>query len=127
MIEFSGANIIVEDKKRCYVCSGIKNISEFYKNRSRKDGFGDECKSCHKKLANKRRKENRDKESERHKQYRKENYDKIREYENTPQRKISNNLRSRLSGSIKSNLKGQVSAVSDLGCSIKMFIQKQAK
>jgi len=33
-------------KKRCYVCNKFKKISEFYKDRSRKDSLENKCKKC---------------------------------------------------------------------------------
>ena len=35
--------------KRCYTCGSEKELSEFYRNKSRKDGYHDECKVCTKK------------------------------------------------------------------------------
>lgn len=34
------------DTKRCKRCGEIRVLSEFYKDRSRKDGFGPYCKQC---------------------------------------------------------------------------------
>jgi len=36
--------------KKCSRCKELKDISNFWKNRSRKDGYAHECKSCIKKL-----------------------------------------------------------------------------
>lgn len=32
--------------KKCYVCKEVKSLSEFYRNRSKKDGYKLECKAC---------------------------------------------------------------------------------
>jgi hypothetical protein len=34
------------DTKRCYACSEAKPYDQFYKDRSRKDGYGNVCKAC---------------------------------------------------------------------------------
>lgn len=34
--------------KWCYKCQQNKTLSEFYKNKTKKDGLRDECKICHK-------------------------------------------------------------------------------
>src|SRR5688572_25994814 len=41
-----------KDKKVCYHCKVEKNILEFSKDRSRKDGFNVECKNCRNKHYN---------------------------------------------------------------------------
>lgn len=40
-------------KKKCYKCSTKKDISQFNKNKSKKDGLATECRSCTKKYAKK--------------------------------------------------------------------------
>jgi hypothetical protein len=37
---------VVTTTKRCYSCEEHLGVEEFYKNRARKDGFADECKTC---------------------------------------------------------------------------------
>ena len=39
-------------KKRCYLCRCFKDISDFYKNRSTKDGITGYCKPCHNRTRN---------------------------------------------------------------------------
>jgi hypothetical protein len=51
---------IIEPNKRCSKCRIVKPVSEFSKNRSTKDGYQKQCKSCMK-TANK---ENREKHKE---------------------------------------------------------------
>lgn len=33
-------------EKRCFKCDQLKPITEFYKNRSRADGYADNCRGC---------------------------------------------------------------------------------
>lgn len=33
--------------KRCYKCKEKKNTRQFYRNKTKRDGFADQCKSCH--------------------------------------------------------------------------------
>lgn len=40
--------IIPNGQKRCSKCHEIKILDEFYSNKSIKDGFSNECKTCHK-------------------------------------------------------------------------------
>ena len=35
--------------KKCYKCGVVKNIGEFYKNKSKKDGLDNRCKECSRK------------------------------------------------------------------------------
>lgn len=44
---------------RCYQCSGVKSISEFYRHSGRPRGYREECKDCSKALIQKWRKKNR--------------------------------------------------------------------
>lgn len=39
---------MTEQTKRCYECGEVKQVSLFYKDRSRRDGFESKCKSCRK-------------------------------------------------------------------------------
>lgn len=34
------------DTKRCYVCKQVKSIDSFVRNRTKRDGYKDECKAC---------------------------------------------------------------------------------
>lgn len=60
--------------KRCSTCKVEKPFEEFIKNKNKKDGYNNQCKSCIKKY----QEENKDKISEYKKQYREENKDKTR-------------------------------------------------
>lgn|SRR5574338_81732 len=44
--------------KTCYLCGCHKELNEFYKNKSRKDGFQTHCKECNKILIRERYKKN---------------------------------------------------------------------
>ena len=61
------------EKKQCTKCKIKKELTEFYKNKSNKDGLCCECKSCQKEYQKVYRKEY-------HKEYRKKNKEKIKEY-----------------------------------------------
>ena len=37
----------MSESKRCYKCRETKPVSEFRRNRSKKDGFSCDCKACH--------------------------------------------------------------------------------
>jgi hypothetical protein len=39
-------NILGEIMKKCYFCEVIKDLKEFYKDKSRKDGYCNLCKKC---------------------------------------------------------------------------------
>ena len=47
--------------KRCYRCKEIKPITEFYKNRAKKDGIATPCKSCHREIDKEKWKNNPEK------------------------------------------------------------------
>jgi hypothetical protein len=68
------------ENKLCICCKLSKNINEFHKNKSKKDGLQDHCKDC--------RKLKSDKNQEKRKKYRKEWYQK-----NIDKVKIMENLR----------------------------------
>ena len=61
----------------CYKCHKVKAVSEFCKNKGRKDGVTTICKDCTKEY----QKQNKDKKKEYDKKYRKQNKDRIREYQ----------------------------------------------
>ena len=110
--------------KKCSKCKEIKNFEEFGKNKSRKDGFHHQCKSCQKKyyeenkeqvkkrqkkhreenkeLIKERAKKWREDNKEYKKKYRKENRDAINKYfrerrDSEPLFKLTTNLRNRTS------------------------------
>lgn len=62
--------------KMCSTCKVEKPFEEFSKDKTKKDSYHNQCKSCKKKY----REENKDKISEKSKQYIEENKDKISEY-----------------------------------------------
>ena len=65
--------------KKCYLCKEEKSVSDFGKDRTRKDGLGRECRDCARERQRKYRKENREKVRERQRKYRKENREKVLE------------------------------------------------
>ena len=83
-------------KLECCKCHEIKTVDYFFKNRSKKDGVGIECKQCYierdrryrennkEKISEKNRlyyKDNKKEIKERHRQYRENNKDKIKEHQ----------------------------------------------
>ena len=74
--------------KTCPKCKERKPHSEFCKNKNKKDGLQYKCKKCQKKY----RKENTEKERQRHKQYRKENPEKVKQYYKQYNEKYRKNL-----------------------------------
>jgi len=68
-------------KKKCSRCNKLKNIDNFYKSKSIKDGFRSRCKKCDIEVAIVSSKNNRDKVNKRVKEYRKNNPDKFKEYD----------------------------------------------
>ena len=75
-----------KDKKVCYCCKKVKNILEYTKNISHKDGLASECKVCAYK-------------------YRNEYFKARKLYD--PEFKLLTNLRSRLSEALRGNSKSQ--------------------
>ena len=69
----SDGNLI---SKECYKCHEIKAVSEFNKDKSKKDGVYTTCKDCRKEYYN----QNADKIKEYQSEYYKQNTDKITEY-----------------------------------------------
>jgi hypothetical protein len=49
------SKICNEKQKRCHNCKEWKDYDDFFKNKRRRDGYGDECKKCHKELKKKYR------------------------------------------------------------------------
>lgn len=124
-------------KKYCVRCKQEKNINEFHKNKSEKDGHARWCASC---FNGARRKEYRNVKREHDRQYYLKNSEIIRTntnkyyHEHKKERnaykkakrknnlnyKIAEYLRGRITKAIKGNWKAG-SAVKDLGCSIEGF------
>lgn len=113
------------DNKRCSKCKVIKNINEFHKNKSRKDGYSHWCKTCNCKDSKLYRENNRDKVRESskkwskanpervkaiYKKWYKNNPDKVREFRSVSKKKRSYSLKNRLnnliSNEIRKSLKG---------------------
>lgn len=114
-------NYIIVDNKNCSVCLENKPISDFNKNKFKKDGYRPECKVCQSKKTKEYRLNNVDKL----KQYRLNNKIKINQYKKNKREtdinyKITCNLRTRLWSAIKNDYKSG-SAVNDLGCTIEYF------
>ena len=72
--------------KKCYKCKETKPVSEFYKNKSKRDGWCDQCKSCEKEYLNKP--ETKELRRRIAKEYREKNRDKIRAYDRSLYDKI---------------------------------------
>lgn len=70
--------------KFCSMCKEEKSVSDFWRNRSHKDGLQRECRDCLREMQRKYKEENREKVLEMQRKYREENRDyytsKSREY-----------------------------------------------
>ena len=69
-----------EKQKRCCKCKKTKQVSEFHRDRSKKDGLQNWCMSCRRKWRAKYRADNKDRIAARTAKYRAANKDKIAEY-----------------------------------------------
>ncbi len=74
--------------KQCTKCSQIKSLSEFSKNKSRKDGLGGWCKECANVNAKKHYQANAEKKKKYQKKYHHDNLDKIKAYRSTEEYKV---------------------------------------
>jgi len=72
--------MIVFNIKKCTKCKQEKSILLFYTNQSNKFGVSCWCKECESKIKKKLKKENPQKEKERHKRYQAKHKYKIKEY-----------------------------------------------
>ena len=105
--------------KKCCRCKNVLLKSNFYKNKTKRDGYAYDCVSCRKEYYN----ENRDKI----KKYRFDNKDKINEYFRKRKNsdlnfKLASNLRSRTSTAFKSqNVRKTNKTLDLLGCSHLFF------
>ena len=83
----------MESTKICTCCKTEKNLTEFYKRKSIKDGHSTICKKCKSEKDKKYREENKTKIYQSKKEYREKNIDTIRvkkkEYRNNNKEKIS--------------------------------------
>lgn len=66
-------------KKVCKKCGIEKDIEEFHKNKTYKDGYNSTCKECKREYARKYSNENKDKIKEYQKEYYKNNQEKVKE------------------------------------------------
>jgi hypothetical protein len=131
-------------KSICSICEVERDITYFYKDKSRPFGFRKDCKVCCAKRINEYRKKDyvrekrkkeytlsngRDVTKERKKKYEQENKGKRNEYfkkkhrekyQNNIQAKIKTLIRTRIRHAIKNNIKYKSSTIS-LGCSIDFF------
>lgn len=78
-LALSRKRVVVMKTKKCCKCGSIKPISEFHKNRSRKDGHCYQCKVCVKKRQQRYYDKNRNHIKERQRVYDKENREALRE------------------------------------------------
>lgn len=83
----------METTKTCTCCNTEKNLTEFYKRKTIKDGHSTICKKCKSEKDKKYREENKTKIYQSKKEYREKNIDTIRvkkkEYRNNNKEKIS--------------------------------------
>jgi hypothetical protein len=77
----------MSDSKKCNKCGIEKSLEEFYKDKSKKDGYRASCKECVKKYYQ----ENKEHIKERDKKYYQENKEKVKEY--TEKIKENRNIR----------------------------------
>ena len=75
--------VIVDDvvMKNCSKCKEAKELTEFYKQASKKDGLQSHCKACERARHSKYRENNAVKISIRQKQYRQDHPEKIKQYQ----------------------------------------------
>ena len=66
--------------KECYCCHEIKPVSEFSKDKGKKDGFCSKCKECRKQYSKQYYEDNAEAVRERHKQYYEDNAEAMRQY-----------------------------------------------
>lgn len=66
--------------KKCIKCNIEKGLTEFNKQKSNKDGFNNQCKSCRKEYEKEYCKANKEQKKEYFKKYYQDNKEKIREY-----------------------------------------------
>ena len=74
-------SIVYISTKVCKTCRTIKHITEFYKDKSRYDGYTYICKICNKDQREEYVEQNKDNISEHNKQYRELNKGKIAEHQ----------------------------------------------
>jgi hypothetical protein len=81
------------ETKICSKCKIKKELSEFYKNKKKKDGLCGYCKSCWSIFHKEYRVKNSEKEKDRHSKYRLENKEKIKKWRDDNKEKINHQKR----------------------------------
>lgn len=74
---------VVMETKKCTICKEIKPAADFYKNRTKKDGYSDRCKECSLYLIRKYYKEHKDQYLEYQRKYREEHKEYQKNYQKT--------------------------------------------
>ena len=94
--------------KKCSKCGEEKELAEFSRDKSQKDGRYSKCKTCHKQYYQ----ANREKILEREKQYKQENREKIAEYKKQYQQanRDKSNARSQKRRALKRKAAGNATA-----------------
>lgn len=64
--------------KKCRLCKKEKSLDEFYKRKSSKDGYRNECKECLKQKEKDRRNRNKEENKKKHYKYRKNNLSEVK-------------------------------------------------
>ena len=82
------------ETKICGKCKTQKELSEFYKNKKKKDGLNGYCKSCFLIVSKEHRVKNDKKEKDRHSKYRLENKEKIKKWREDNKEKLNSKKRS---------------------------------
>lgn len=136
------------ETKKCSKCGVIKEVCEFRKDKTKKDGIYSSCKNCkliwrreNKEITNaanrRSKKNNKDKINKYNSEYRKKNRDRINEktrhrHKNDILFKLSRNVRTRMGMFLKSEnfTKGKNKTKDILGCTpqeLKEFLEKKFK
>jgi len=68
----------IATQKKCSKCGVVKGVEEFYKNKSKKDGYSDQCKICGRQCRKQYRETNPEKIRQEKKRYREANRDKAK-------------------------------------------------
>jgi len=68
-------------EKKCFKCGVVKDVGEFNRNKSKKDGYSTECKLCIRQYKRKYYKKHRDKVLNYQKNYRDNNIERIKLYQ----------------------------------------------
>jgi hypothetical protein len=71
---------VTTKNKKCSKCGEVKEVGEYNKNKSKKDGLGSECRYCAKCNDKNYRENNKDKISKKHSNWRKNNYQHYNKY-----------------------------------------------